>query len=230
MKKIDHLTIRGIITCQSDLRIGGSDDLLQIGGADLTFIKHPVTRKPYIPGSSLKGKMRSEMERREGRFSGRYNDEPYDGKNGDSFVCRIFGSHKNTNYDKGAPRILVRDCLLITGGESQRAGNTAISRQTGAALNGSLRTMESVAEGAVFSLEIGLQIFEIDANCEYAGAKGAKALLAYTLLALRYVEETGLGSGTSRGFGKVKITGPDGGNFKVKPEGPAEPPPYDMEP
>ena len=41
------------------LHIGGSSDTFDIGGADSTVIKNPLTNEPYIPGSSIKGKLRS---------------------------------------------------------------------------------------------------------------------------------------------------------------------------
>lgn len=58
MRKTGYHEITGVIHCLSGLRVGGSDELLQIGGTDLTCIKHPVTLRPYIPGSSIKGRMR----------------------------------------------------------------------------------------------------------------------------------------------------------------------------
>ena len=69
MQKIAYHEFTGVIHCLSGLRVGGSDELLQIGGTDITCIKHPVTRRPYIPGTSIKGKMRSELEQRLGKVS-----------------------------------------------------------------------------------------------------------------------------------------------------------------
>ena len=69
MKKIEQKNIIGRIYLKSGLRVGGSDELLQIGATDLTCIKHPVTFEPYIPGSSIKGKLRSELEKKEGKLS-----------------------------------------------------------------------------------------------------------------------------------------------------------------
>ena len=57
-----------VARCESGLHIGGSQDELVIGGADSPVIKNPDTRKPYVPGSSLKGKMRAELEKHLGRF------------------------------------------------------------------------------------------------------------------------------------------------------------------
>ena len=56
------LTLKGQIELLSGLHIGGGDDTMKIGGIDSQVIKDINTSKPYIPGSSLKGKMRSLLE------------------------------------------------------------------------------------------------------------------------------------------------------------------------
>ncbi|MGB9800266.1 MAG: type III-A CRISPR-associated RAMP protein Csm3 [Thermanaerothrix sp.] len=50
------------ITCVTGLHIGGSSIGMEIGGVDNPVIKDPLTDQPYIPGSSLKGKLRSLAE------------------------------------------------------------------------------------------------------------------------------------------------------------------------
>ncbi len=54
--------LNGTITLKSGLHIGSGDMEMHIGGTDSPVIKHPHTLEPYIPGSSLKGKVRSLME------------------------------------------------------------------------------------------------------------------------------------------------------------------------
>ena len=54
--------ITGKILLKSGLHIGGNKDTMQIGGIDNPVIKNPLTNMPYIPGSSLKGKMRFLLE------------------------------------------------------------------------------------------------------------------------------------------------------------------------
>ena len=53
---------RLIITCNikavTGLHIGGNGAALEIGGQDNPVIRHSINRQPYIPGSSLRGKMR----------------------------------------------------------------------------------------------------------------------------------------------------------------------------
>ena len=52
------------------LHIGGSTDTFDIGGADSTVIKNPLTHEPYIPGSSIKGKLRSLLTQKYGKVTG----------------------------------------------------------------------------------------------------------------------------------------------------------------
>jgi CRISPR-associated protein Csm3 len=55
-------TIEATLELVTGLRISAGDAEMHIGGVDNTVIKHPITQSPYIPGSSLKGKMRSLLE------------------------------------------------------------------------------------------------------------------------------------------------------------------------
>ena len=43
------------LVAKSGLRIGGSQEEMEIGGIDNPIIRDPVSKLPYIPGSSLKG-------------------------------------------------------------------------------------------------------------------------------------------------------------------------------
>ena len=55
--------IIGEIEATTGLHIGGSAGELDIGGVDNPVLRNPLTREPYIPGSSLRGKMRSLLDR-----------------------------------------------------------------------------------------------------------------------------------------------------------------------
>ncbi len=59
---LGKVIVQGVILAETGLRVGGGFGGLKIGGVDLNVITDPVGR-PYIPGSSLKGKTRSLMER-----------------------------------------------------------------------------------------------------------------------------------------------------------------------
>jgi CRISPR-associated protein Csm3 len=207
MKKREHYVVTGTIELKSGTRIGGSDDMLQIGGTDLTCIKDPVTGRPYLPGSSLKGRMRSELERYHERF-GRNPNEPCGCAKPDCPVCLLFGPHKNTNHQLGPSRILVRDASLLEGGQLEHKTEAIIQRQSNTAQHP--RTVERVGPGAKFRLEIGLQVFDLDESFEYEDmdgqkVRGADALQEVVVHALDLIEQTGIGSGTSKGYGAVAI-------------------------
>jgi len=58
------LILSATIHCDTGLRIGAAETTIAIGGLDNPVIRSPLTGEPYIPGSSLKGKLRSLLERR----------------------------------------------------------------------------------------------------------------------------------------------------------------------
>ena len=57
-----NIILRGKIKVLTGLHIGGSKDKFEIGGVDNPVIRDTFTKYPYIPGSSLKGKMRMLLE------------------------------------------------------------------------------------------------------------------------------------------------------------------------
>ena len=116
------------ITALTGLHIGTSNDDYEIGGMDNPVIKYfngnDYDKKgsyPYIPGSSLKGKMRSLMEWAEGKIM--EEDQKKKIKAGqthscnklDCSICRIFGSSSaeksDVNKKRGPGRLIVRDCF-----------------------------------------------------------------------------------------------------------------------
>jgi CRISPR-associated protein Csm3 len=205
MKKIFQRNITGTIHLLSGMRIGGSDDLLQIGGTDLTCIKHPGTLLPYIPGSSIKGKLRSELEKKHGRFGGgQERNRPCDCAEPKCEVCRLFGPHRN-EHNLGPTRIIVRDAPPDGDVRIEIKSSTAIDRRMGTALRGSLRSEERVAAGARFKLKVGIQVFEVDDEWSKDGKSGADELIAFVKEAMREMQNTGLGSGISKGSGEIEL-------------------------
>lgn len=204
-------TITFTARCESGLHIGGSQDELAIGGSDNPVIKNPETGKPYIPGSSLKGKMRGELEKQLGRFGDqnrRNNDRPCGCAEEDCPVCRLFGAHMNTRSNLGPSRIIVRDGRLLQGGRIENKTENVINRQTGAAEHP--RSNERVVEGTEFKMQIVLQVFDLDRDFPYTDHNGNsyqddEALQAVVAYGLNLVQMTGLGGGTSRGSGAVSF-------------------------
>jgi len=203
MKKLGQKQITGVIHLLSGTRVGGSDDMLQIGGTDLTCIKHPVTLEPYLPGSSLKGKMRSELEKKEGKFGGAGQNEPCGCAREDCLICRVFGPHKKPDHKLAPSRIIIRDAPLIEGGRVEIKSENIIDRKTGTAQYP--RKVERVAAGSKFLLKIAIQYWDIDDGCAYDGKTGVEALVEFVRAGLRELQKTGIGAGTSRGYGEIEF-------------------------
>lgn len=203
MKRTKMHKITFTARCESGLHIGGSQDELKIGGSDNPVIKNPVNGKPYIPGSSLKGKMRAELEKNLGKFGGRDNSRPCGCAKDNCAVCRVFGAHMNTRSELGPSRIIVRDGRLVGDFQIENKTENIINRHGGAAEHP--RSNERVAEGTEFSMQIVLQAFGIDEGFEYESRRGDEALQVVIADALKLVEMTGLGGGTSRGSGAVSF-------------------------
>ena len=211
--KLSYKTITGTITCETGLRIGGSSESIEIGGMENPIIRHPITDEPYIPGSSLKGKLRSLLEYKHGRRDNRGDDNDRTGEPcqcGQCIICRVFGAHKNTRHRLGPTRVLFRDASLTTKSKkwlidaqaskgiffTEVKTENIIDRNTGIAANKGLRTQERVPAGAEFDFEISVRIFDDDNEGEII-----------TLLedGLTMLEQDYLGGSGSRGYGKVKI-------------------------
>ncbi|NEQ47568.1 MAG: type III-A CRISPR-associated RAMP protein Csm3 [Leptolyngbya sp. SIOISBB] len=60
---LGKLRIVSTLVVETGLHIGGGGETLDIGGLDKSVIRDPVTQQPYLPGSSIKGKLRSTLER-----------------------------------------------------------------------------------------------------------------------------------------------------------------------
>ncbi|RME30647.1 hypothetical protein D6792_00185 [Candidatus Parcubacteria bacterium] len=147
--------------------------------------------------------MRSEFEKRLGKFSGQGQNEPCGCASKDCLICRVFGPHKRPNHDLGPSRIIVRDAQLIEGGDLEIKAENIIDRKTGTAQHP--RKVERVAAGAKFNFSIAIQYWDLDDQVNYNNKTGADALVEFVKDGLRYLEETGIGSGTSKGYGQIKF-------------------------
>jgi CRISPR-associated protein Csm3 len=214
MKRTKIYQITGVIVTQSGLHVGGSEDELEIGGIDLPVIKTPETEIPYIPGSSLKGRMRSELERVHNKYSAQ-GREPCNCCKPDCPVCRVFGPHKYrperkqdvTNHP-GPTRLLVRDAYAPGPVATELKTENVIDRHTGQAAHP--RKYERVPPGVRFPFRLTLQVMDTDANFAYTDRKGkqhraAEALLAVVCDCLNYVQQTGVGGSLSRGSGEIRF-------------------------
>lgn len=206
MRLLGYQRISGTLECVTGLRIGGSSDVIEIGGLDNPIIKHPITKQPYVPGSSLKGKMRSLLEFNLNKVDPQGEVHQYDEKtcHSDCPICRIFGVARGAGSPFGPGRLIVRDAELVSNGsgdltQTERKWENVIDRISGTALNP--RQMERVPAGAKFKFEMDYRVFEVDDD------KGATDLdlFKHVLRGLRLIELDTLGGSGSRGYGKVSF-------------------------
>ncbi len=205
------------IQAVTGLHIGGSDTGIEIGGVDKTVIRDPLTNRPYIPGSSLKGKMRSLLEKYKGleqnqRIGQGYIHSCQDNSTYlDCDVCQVFGVPGERNF--GTPtRLVVRD-VHMTDTSADDLENKArtdlpytevktevsIDRVTSAA---NPRQMERVPARTVFGkAELVYSIYN-GAECDPAQDIARLRTLAE---GLQLLEDDYLGGQGSRGAGKVAL-------------------------
>ena len=213
MTKVANLYGRIFIECkirtETGLRIGGAESSLSIGGVDNVVIRDPLSNQPYIPGSSLKGKMRSQMEKfhsleQNQSINQNVNIHVCESAEGyaDCVVCHIYGLPGNKNFSTST-RLVVRDVKLTEESVKElRKAKTdfpltevkweaAIDRVTSAAVP---RPMERVPAGAVFGpAELVYSVYEAADVARFENVVEGMQLL----------EDDYLGGSGSRGSGKV---------------------------
>lgn len=210
MKLTKIIVIRAQINCLTGLHIGGGDTEIHIGGIDNQVIKNPITRRPYIPGSSIKGKMRSMLE----WCSGSVGQNPVKIEQSDNpevfRILQLFGMGPvNKKFEErakeiGASRLSFWDCnlneewrLSVEAGDNlltEAKMENQIDRIAGVAK--SPRQTERVPSGALFDFKLTLKIYDTDDE---------KALVETTLRGMKLLEMDSLGGSGSRGYGKVRF-------------------------
>ncbi len=129
------IRIRSVLLAKTGLRIGMSRDQMAIGDLDNPVVRNPLTDEPYIPGSSLKGKLRYLLE---WSLGGDYilkakEKHVYASPDPQDPVARIFGLAPENDEaslkvarERGPTRLLVRDAYLTE--ESKRGLERATAR------------------------------------------------------------------------------------------------------
>lgn len=185
------IAITGEIVLRSGLHIGGSQAYSAIGAVDSPVIKDPLTKLPMIPGSSIKGKLRSLLARK-------YNKGFVEHKDDDERILRLFGSQERI------ARILVSDAVMSTEEEARLLAlgaeattevkfENTIGRVDGVA---NPRQIQRVIAGARFPFEIIYEYYDEEEVFEdMAILKEGLELLEYDYLG---------GHGT-RGYGRIEF-------------------------
>jgi CRISPR-associated protein Csm3 len=204
--------LHGHLELLSGLRIGASEGEIRIGGVDNQVIRHPYSNEPYIPGSSLKGKVRSLLE----WLSGAVQQEPLSYKDVGRAqlvkpILQLFGIGGGDQLkpeeaeELGPTRLAFWDAPLNP--QWRRAieednnllvevkTENRIDRIRGVAEHP--RQTERVPAGAIFDFNLSMKVLNIDGD--------GKALRTVLYRGLRLLELDSLGSSGSRGYGKVKF-------------------------
>lgn len=201
----ENFVIKGELVCETGLHIGGANDAINIGGADSIIIRDSVFDLPFIPGSSLKGKLRSLLELNDKKsIQSVLEKKGKSSTDEDSIAVKIFGiSSDKKNNLKYPTRLIVRDSFPteesiklwekqeeVVRGSELKWENT-IDRITSRAIP---RSLERIPKGSSFIFEFIFSVYEEDENN-----------LMGLFEAMRLLEDNYLGGSGSRGYGKVKF-------------------------
>jgi CRISPR-associated protein Csm3 len=212
------LEIEIVMECLTGLRIGAGPEAMEIGGVENVVIRDPLTRLPYVPGSSLKGAMRARYE----LFSKRpINHEVVRGpqkirmhmcEDPDCEICKVFGRtpEKLESREAGqtqdnmiyTTRLKVDDAHPTEGtierweafspeGVEVKYENV-LDRLTSRA---NPRPVERVPKGSEFKVTMSYKIFD------HRDVENVDVIFQ----SLKLVEDDYLGGYGSRGYGRVRF-------------------------
>jgi CRISPR-associated protein Csm3 len=228
LQLVGKLILSGELHCETGLHIGAGKGSLEIGGADNPVVKDAFGL-PYIPGSSLRGRIRSLLENALGLttpaelvyLSKRRGQEVriHQSDLPDDEICLLFGRNPG-HMDRVAgealdtrlatpARLAIYDAPLdaasITAQMRENLDDEITEVKSENAIDritsqANPRTLERVPSGARFHIRMVLDIL-----CEED-----KALTARLVEGLRLLEDDALGGGGSRGNGRVRF-----GNLKL---------------
>ena len=190
---LTKIQITGNILVETGMHIGGSTAFAAIGAVDSPVIKDSRTNLPIIPGSSLKGKMRSLLAKEMNSIV----DVP---DNDCAEIARLFGTAKKGSVTPS--RLLFSDMTLVNEDELRKAGlqsltevkfENSINRATAVA---NPRQIERVIRGSMFKMDI---IYNVDAEHEDEIIPDMKTLAE----GIKLLQYDYLGGNGSRGYGKI---------------------------
>jgi CRISPR-associated protein Csm3 len=206
-----RIFITGDILAVTGLHIGGAQTGLEIGGVDNVVIRDPLTDRPYIPGSSLRGKMRSLWEKKNGVLQNwpigqgvRIHICKDASEYGRCPVCQIYGVPGQLEASSPT-RLIVRDVFMSSDSAkkleevaqtdlpyTEVKWEAAIDRVTSAATP---RQMERVPAGVIFSgFEMVFSVYDHPGDLQrFSGV----------LESMQLLEDDYLGGQGSRGSGKI---------------------------
>lgn len=189
------LLIRCDLVVRTGLHIGGTDTYSAIGTVDSPVVRDPFSDLPIVPGSSLKGKLRSLLVRSLcGGSMPKHDEDP-------EAVRRLFGSARPVQ----AARLQFADCFVINADEMKPVGVTEVKTENGINRETSVanpRQIERVTAGTTFGVCLTYQM------TDEAQTREDMQLLAQ---GMRLLQLDYLGGHGSRGSGRVSLR-----NFRLE--------------
>ena len=188
------IEIKGKIKLETGMHIGGPTRFAAIGAIDSPVIRDSYTDLPMIPGSSLKGKMRTLLAKK-------YNDKLVEANKDDIKIRRLFGSSEKGHIK--ASRLIFSDSVMINSEELKKIGISSTEIKTENSINritaiANPRQIERVVRGAEFEFRI---IYNAEKENEI------KEDIQILKEGIKFLEYDYIGGSGSRGYGRVKIEG-----------------------
>lgn len=219
--------VSGHITAHTGLHVGGSSTEMSIGGADSVVIRNPITNHPYIPGSSLRGKMRSlfEKARKELTFVMKNDERVTDInelkeklKNGaklkscgpsidpEAIASKLFGVSVDAQRDESPipQRLIVRDAKLKNPDELKKAKNTDMPL-TEVKTEVNIDRITSKAHPRQIERVPAGAKFDFEFVLTLFEGDDQNEYLNYLYECMSLLEDDYLGGHGARGYGKVKF-------------------------
>ena len=190
---LTKIQITGDILVETGMHIGGSTAFAAIGTVDAPVIKDSRTNLPIIPGSSLKGKMRSLLAKEMNSSVVAPDDDCEE-------IARLFGTAKKGKVRPS--RLLFSDMCLANEEELRKAGLQSLTEVKfennyyGSNQMQPLRQIERVVRGSVFKLDV---VYNVDSKHEDELIPDMKTFAE----GLKLLQFDYLGGNGSRGYGKV---------------------------
>jgi len=225
MQLIKKIFIEGKIELKTGLHVGGSSTALDIGGIDSNVIKN-ANGVPYIPGSSIKGKIRSLLELKYSQYTQltgfvdngkidrkklqekgiKENDNELMSKfNND--IQKLFGSVAKESDHK--TRIIVRDAFL------DKKTKSDMENQTGDFVNIELDYTEGKWENTIDRLTSAAnprQLERVPAGAKFDFSivftfyeESDNKLLKMFVEGMQLLQDDYLGGSGSRGYGQIEF-------------------------
>lgn len=200
------ILIEGKLEVVTGLHVGGSSSFAAIGAVDSPVVRNSRDNQPMIPGSSLKGKMRSLLARQRNQKISGNMDEDEEG------ILRLFGSAKNGNVRVG--RLIFSDLFLAEqdslDSPVEVKFENSINRLTAVA---NPRQLERVISGTQFNLKLLYELKdttdrEKEKHSEYyQGTEEEWILKDFRSLidGMKLLELDYLGGSGTRGYGQVRF-------------------------